>query len=236
MRSSTALVGALTICAATLCAAQERDPETACLAPKPLKDALECAQSIAKYPGKLETIKEDPAGARLVRMRTGKGHDVILLESSGAEKWSAHPIYYEQAHGKRESHFELVALGKVTIGARTAWRVDYKAESEIVARREERRGVHEKTALCSPLSPQGCVQVVSSCIVARTVDDETKIESFKGTLVISPEGVVSVKSEQRVPGTVCKPSQPVRIWTSTTPPIRIVPDRRVPTPQPDVPR
>jgi hypothetical protein len=242
MRWSTRTIGALALCTATVAVAavaQERDPETACLAPRPLKDTLECVQSVAKYSGRLELIKEDPAGARVMRMHTGKGNDIFLLESIGAEKWSAHPIAYEQVHGKRASRFELVGLSKVAVGARSVWRVDYKIDAETVARREERRGVQERTALCSPTSPQGCVNVVTSCVVTRTVDDESKTEQFKGTLVIEPDGKVLVRSEQRIVGTVCRPAAPQALWPGTVP---LIPDRphvpiRVPTPPPpDVPR
>src|SRR5262249_23141256 len=120
---------------------------------------------------------------------------------------------------------------------RSAWRVDYKGETEIVARREDRRGVHERTALCSPTSPKGCVQVVTSCVVTRDIDGETKTEQFKGTLVIDAKGTVSVKSEQRIVGPVGRPTPPQQLWPDTTP----IPDRprvpiRAPTPPPDIPR
>jgi hypothetical protein len=54
--------------------------------------------------------------------------------------------------------------------------------------------------------------VLTACAATRTVGGTTTTEQFKGTLVMDAKGTVTVRGEQRRPGTVCKPSPPGRLF------------------------
>jgi hypothetical protein len=212
MRSAHSWLAAWLLGACALASAQTPPRASDCEAPRPLAKAVACVEHVATYPGSAETIKEDPAGARLERVGNAEGHDIFLLVANDSGQWSAHHLMYEQGHGKRATRFELVALSRESVGGKTVWRVDYRSHSEIVARSVQKRAVHERSALCAPGSAKGCVQMITTCIATRAVGGAATTEQYKGKLQIHPNGSVSVQPEQRSPGILCKPSPAARLW------------------------